>query len=123
MNDLHGSKDPLSGTDEKALKPGDFPLRSLESRAAARAKAERFPSLPDIISVYVEPLLDAEGKHVYGGQRCDSEVAIVDYGEKHTRYERNEGETLEDFERRVLASHPRGGLSRILTLLPTEAAK
>jgi hypothetical protein len=120
MNYLHGPEDPVSGTDENAVRPGDFPLRSPQSRAAARAMAERFQTLPDIISVYVEPLFDGEGKHVYGGQRCDSVHASVDYAENRTYYDRNPGESLEHFERRVLASHPRGSFSRILTMWPSQ---
>jgi hypothetical protein len=53
MNELRGPQDPLSGTDENAARRGDFPLRSPQSRAAARAMAERFQPLPDIISIYV----------------------------------------------------------------------
>jgi hypothetical protein len=43
--------------------------------------------------------------------------ASVDYGENRTYYDRNPGESLEHFERRVLASHPCGSFSRILALL------
>lgn len=116
MKNLRGPRIPLPDT----VLPGDFPIGSPESRAAARAMAERFPSLPDIISVYVEPLVDAEGKHIYGGQRSDSVSASVDYGGTRTNYDRNPGETLEDFENRVLASHPRGSFPRIVTLWPIE---
>jgi hypothetical protein len=33
--------------------PGDFPVRSPESRAAARLLAERFPRPPTIVTIYV----------------------------------------------------------------------
>ena len=91
-------------------------LRALERRFGIKTGLP----MPDIISLYMEPLLDAEGKNVWGSQRCDSVRARVDYGENTTYCNRNEGETLEDFARRVLASHPHGRFSRLLTFIPVE---
>jgi len=115
MSDLQkrGRTDPPS--------PSDFPIGSAESRAAARAVVEaRFLAMPDIITSYVKPVLDAEGHHVYGGRPCDSVRARVDYGEQTTYYDRNGAESLEKFKDRVLATHPRGRFARRLILIPTE---
>jgi hypothetical protein len=114
MRNLRAPKNPLHET----VLPGDFPLGSTESRAAARALAERFPPPPDIITHFYKPVLDAEGNHVYGGQRCDSVRASVDHGGTRTDYDRKPGESLADFENRVFATHPRGGFSRVVTMCP-----
>jgi hypothetical protein len=53
---------------------------------------------------------------------CDCVQASVECdgdGDK-TFYDRNQGEALEDFKRRVLATHPKGRISRSLILIPTE---
>jgi hypothetical protein len=49
MKDLPGPRAFLPET----VSPGDFPLGSAESRAAARAMAERFPRSPTIVTIYV----------------------------------------------------------------------
>ena len=116
MSDLQkcGRTDPPS--------PSDFPIGSAESRAAARAVAEaRFMPMPDIIASCLEPVLDADGQHIYGGQPCDSVRARVDYGEQTTYYDRNPGESLKAFQDRVLGIHPRGRFARSVILIPTES--
>jgi hypothetical protein len=95
-------------------------LRGLERQFRPRENARLPP--PDLVTVYYRPLFDAEGHHIYGGERCDSMRASVGYGEGTTFYDRNEGESLDDFKRRVIASHPRGRFPRAITLWPIEPA-
>jgi hypothetical protein len=95
-------------------------IRALEKRLGT---AEYGPPLPDIVCSCVKPLFDAAGNSVYGGQPCNAVRARMDYGPEQTFYDRGADESLEDFQKRVLASHPRGKFARILTMLlpPKEA--
>jgi hypothetical protein len=112
MSDL-----PKSGrTDSSLPSPSDFPIGSVESRAAARALAQSWSlPVPDILTVYVKPLLDAEDRHIYGGQPCESERIRVDYGIERTFFDRDPGETFEDFLHRVATVHPKGRYPRVFT--------
>jgi hypothetical protein len=91
-------------------------LRALEERLGIKTG---LPML-DIIMVPIAPLFDAEGNSVYGGQRCDSVRARVEYGPDTTYYDRDPGETLEAFKARILATHPRGRFPRVVGFIPPD---
>ncbi len=91
-------------------------LKALEQRLGLNTDLP----MPYLIMVPVEPLLDAEGNNIYGGQRCDSVRAKLEDGPITTYYDRDPGETLEAFEARILAAHPQGRFARVLTFIPRE---
>lgn len=94
--------------------PTDFPLGSIESRAAARAvmsamslRGELIP--PTLITVYVGP----------NGEPCDFWRADVD-GEI---FDRLEGESIPQFKERIMDSFPIGLPRSIMPILPDDEAK
>ena len=72
---------------------------------------------PDIITEYFKPIQDADGNNIYGGQRCDSLRASVSCDGSVRYYDRKAGESYKSFQDRVLATHPRGRFSRVLTMM------
>lgn len=83
--------------------PGNFPLRSLESRAAARAKLEGRNAPPSIVCIVVKaPRRDLLGNSL---PHDEPEVWAEARG---VRYERRAGETAEELQKRVLADQPVG---------------
>jgi hypothetical protein len=110
MKDFGRDKGGLPDTDFSGPRPGDFPLYSPASRAAARAVLERLGSIdrpPNLVIVFMEPSPD-------GPRQCDSVRATVDGGDMPTvEFERLPEESLSEFQARAEASmrhtrRPRG---------------
>lgn len=98
------------------LHPGDFEPGSIESRAAARAVLADPARPPIIVTEYSEPVLDAEGRHIYGGRVCDSKTAVISSGSMDDKIlERQEGESLDAFRQRACLEVPalQGGQVRM----------
>jgi len=95
-------------------------IRRIEDKlgAAVKADGEQLP-WPDLITVYFKPLLDAEGKNIYGGQRCEPARASVSFGGETAYYDRQAGESWQDFQARAFASTPRGQFTRSFTPVPS----
>ena len=80
--------------------PGDFPIGSPASRAAARVKLERLPTAPPLVV------------HFAG---CSGETLACDEARlDNERVPRLPGESQEDFEKRLLSMAPRGRPALIL---------
>ena len=80
--------------------PGDFPIGSPASRAAARVKLERLPTAPPLVV------------HFAG---CSGETLACDEARlDNERVPRLPGESQEDFEKRLLGMVPRGRPALIL---------
>jgi hypothetical protein len=80
--------------------PGDFPIGSPASRAAARVKLERLPTAPPFVV------------HFAG---CSGETLACDEARlDNERVPRLPGESQEDFEKRLLSMAPRGRPALIL---------
>lgn len=117
MSDLPGPKDPLGGT----LSPGDFPIGSLQSRAAARVMLEARVQPPDMVISFVgaKVVIDDDGT-----ERMTSVYPRVT---KCTcngiDYEALPGESTEDFAARVLALQPRDGMPSLAIMWGDEGEK
>ena len=72
-------EDPLRATDS-APKPGDFPIGSVESRAAARMIAEKIANRPKLVRriVFVPPGLDEAKVESLEGANCFRRVEGAD---------------------------------------------
>jgi hypothetical protein len=93
-------------------------IRRIEDKlnAAVKADGAELP-WPDLVHVFVAPVLDADGNNIYGGQRSEAMAATITFGEQTARYDRHDGESWEDFQDRAFASTPRGRFTRALTPL------
>jgi len=91
MRNLGGKRRGLSGTNPN---PGDFPLGSIESRAAARASVEAVHHFAVLIG----------GRAPNGG--CDpnflANFAMLDNDRNGPVYERMDGETQREFQDRMM---------------------
>jgi hypothetical protein len=94
MKDLPGPRAFLPET----VSPGDFPLGSAESRAAARAMAERFPRSPTIVTIYVNSAAECMNP---------GEIRFGTFGTVEV-LERADEETEESFTERVCRARPTG---------------
>jgi len=93
MNNFGRRKPDLRDTDSP-VRPGDFPIGSKASRAAARMKLENLGGevAPNLSVVFYEP----------DGSRVEGNHAIIDGGNKPPlRVDRMPGETLDRFQIRV----------------------
>jgi hypothetical protein len=93
MQDFRSRKPVLGATDSPA-RPGDFPIGSPQSRAAARTKLENWGGevAPNLSLVFYES----------DGSRVDANHAIIDGGNKPVlRVDRCASESLEEFHLRV----------------------
>jgi hypothetical protein len=106
MNNFQKSPANPSGTD---LNPGDFPIGSPESRAAARAM---IGPREIMIIVFMKP------NGVYGGELCDSDHCTL--GGKE--YFRLPNESMDQFQDRVIDLQP-SYADILLVMHPTEAAQ
>jgi hypothetical protein len=77
--------------------PSDYPIGSIESRAAARRQLESSGEPPSIEFHFVRPVRDGDGNNVYGGEECDSHRAKID----DVVVERRPEESLAEFKARV----------------------
>jgi hypothetical protein len=93
-------------------------LKALERRLGIK---KGLPML-DIVMQPIAPLFDAEGDCLYGGQRCDSMRAKLEDSSIVTFFDRNPGESLEEFEDRVLATPRYGHVTRVLSFPPEPPA-
>jgi hypothetical protein len=96
MKNLGGERRGLSGTD---LRPGDFPLGSVQSRAAARAHVEADPCFAIM----------------YGGRDPNfvaNFAALLEDNRRGLIYERHPDESQKQFQERMLylPGRKRGGL-------------
>jgi hypothetical protein len=100
----------LSGTDYKGPKPGDFPLNSPESRAAARALIEGaapgIPKPPNIFIAFVHP---TRGRLEPVRAMCQTSGQA---------FERANDESAEDFKRRIARSLPKRKWPHLTILWP-----
>jgi hypothetical protein len=82
--------------------------------AAVKTNGEELP-WPDLVHEFIAPLLDANGKHIYGGQRREPMAATITFGEQIARYDRQARESWKEFQARAFASTPRGRFTRVFT--------
>jgi hypothetical protein len=103
MQEFRKWKPVLMGTDSTA-RPGDFPLGSPQSRAAARSKLESLGGevAPNISFVFYEPgERNADGT-LGAPVRVDANHATIDGGNRPAiEVDRSPGEELDEFELRV----------------------
>jgi hypothetical protein len=115
MNDLRRPKDGLSGTD---LRHGNFPIGSLENRAAARARLEQ-PDAPDICFIVVKAgPRDAQGRLIANFQ---PQIAWASC--EGVRYDRLPRESVDELKGRVLAGRPLTPQIVVLRSAPLEIPK
>jgi hypothetical protein len=107
MNNFQKRQANPSGTD---LNPGDFPIGSPESRAAARART--------MVPKQIKVVVFKKPNGVYGGELCDSDRCTV--GGKD--YFRLPEESMDEFQDRVIKIQPPTSTATLLVMHPTEAA-
>jgi hypothetical protein len=103
MQEFYGRKPVLTGTDSTA-RPGDFPIGSAQSRAAARSKLESFGReiAPNISVVFYEPGERSADGTLGPPVRVEANRTTVDGGNKPPFIvDRRLDESLDAFEKRV----------------------
>lgn len=102
MRDFTRRKLELPATDSP-VRPGDFPIGSTQSRAAARSKLENLgcPVAPNLSFIFYKPgerTADGVGPPV----KVDANHATIEGGNQPTIHvDRDPGESLEAFETRA----------------------
>jgi hypothetical protein len=122
MSNIDRTNSRLSETNPN---PGNFPLGSMESRAAARARLAALASAnpgPHIITFFYEAgERDASGCPIGEPVKCESVFAKMSDGDRpYIEYRRLDGESWEEFQVRVLDALPHDGKTRVVTFFPMD---
>jgi len=114
----------LGGANYDPLKPGDFPIGSVSSRAAARARLSlaQWKQIPPAFISFVQPSAEEQPNGLPGCVACDAVRIIARSRAGELVFERAENETLAQFQERASASVPRDGQFWLLLPEPIPVA-